>query len=269
MLGCFFLAGSSVAYAQDSMQARTMSGVWVGSVKFTSQTTETHVEQGDLKPDASDAATLPGNYDAEMRRLAAEAATIQATPCASGSDCAPTVLGTYQSSERSDTKRQFRWPRSCPGGAAQTQSVRSVFNGRQVFRNRRGPAPARLTVSWDKSRKVWIVDAGLLPGAAPLPVCDDIALEVESVDPGCGEPAAPTKTTRLAPSTACAPPAIGQTFTINSPPDATRLSGAHTFESSKTPDNPPSGSVRLRNGSVAVERNVLYDLTRIDNPASD
>lgn len=76
MLGCFFLAGSSVAYAQDLMQARTMSGVWVGSVKFTSQTTETHVEQGDLKPDASDAATLPGNYDAEMRRLAAEAATI-------------------------------------------------------------------------------------------------------------------------------------------------------------------------------------------------
>ncbi len=277
VLGSFLLIGGSVALAEDAIPApgtddanRGTSGLWVGSVKFTAQTTESHVEHGDLEPDASSSGTLPGNYDAAMRRLAAETATIQASPCDSGSDCAPAVLGEYQSSERSDAKRQSRWPRSCPGGATQAQSVRSVLSARQVFRNKRGPAPARLIVSWDQSRKIWTVDAGLLSGAAAPPVCDDIASEVDSVDPGCGAPTVPPKTTRLKPSpAACAAPTMGQTFTIDAPPDVTHLSGSHTFESSKTPDNPPSGAVKLRNGSVAVERTVIYNLTRIDSPPSD
>ena len=277
VLGGFFLSGGAIVQAKDWIQApdrrqvaQAAQGVWVGSVEFTSETAENHVEHGDLEPGSSGAATQPGSYDAAMRRLQTQTATIQATPCVSGLACAPTVRGAFRSSERSDANRQSRWPRDCPGGAAQTQSVRSVLNVRQTFRNKRGPAPGRLSVSWDVSRKIWVVDASLLPGAPALPVCDDMSNEVESVDPGCGEPPPPPKTMRPAPSTAaCAPPTMGRAFTVSAPPDATRLTGAQTLESSNTPDNPPSGAVRQRNGSVGVESKVVYDLTRIDSPASD
>ena len=129
-LGVALLVGWAAAHAEDAAKAPTRAnaaavapGVWIGSVRFTIDTSENHIERGDLEPTAAGAALDPGAYDADLRRHATETATIQAQ-CASGSPCARAVSGEFQSTERSDARRESRWPVACPRGNAEAQSVR-------------------------------------------------------------------------------------------------------------------------------------------------
>jgi len=260
-------AHDAVKHAEKTDRIHPTAVEWVGFVEFASTTTENHVEGGDLEAAPGAAGTRTGTFTDAMRRYATGRTTITATECASAPGCPVAVAGAFQSSDQSDSKRASRWPRECPSGSGQTDSIRTALDLKQIFQFERGPAPARLDVSWDGDRKVWVIDARLVPGEAPSPVCDDVSSAVESVDPGCGGPTPPPKHAGASPSSgACVRPAIGQTFTISAPADAAQLKGSRTLGGSATPDALPSGAVKQRNGSVVVELKVVYDLRRIESP---
>lgn len=243
--------------------------VWVGSVWFNDETSEYHIENGDLAP-AAGGTLSPGTYSNTMRRLDSESATIEVAECAAGGGCEASIAGTFQSSERSDAKQERRWVRECPKDAAEARSIRSELALTQSFQQKRGPTAAALSIDWDASRAAWVIEARLLPGSKPLPVCDDLTSVVESQDPGCGEPTpAPTSKPPPPPSGACLSPALGEAFTVSAPADAARLKGSKVLESSKTPDPAASGWARQKDGSAAIERRVVYDLVRIDRSASN
>jgi hypothetical protein len=267
-----FVAIGASARANEPIKATLGTGspparaVWIGSVEFVSQTKENHVENGDLKPGSAGAATAqPGTYSNAMRRLETEQAQISVSDCESRPGCSTAVSGAFSASERFDAKQESRWARDCPAGASGGRAMRTDLVVKQGFRQKRGPATAELGVRWDASRNIWVVEARLLPGAAALRVCDDLTSVVENVDPGCGESAPPTKTAHPAQgSDACFSPAAGGTFEIAAPADATELKGSKTLENSVTADPPPSGAVRQKDGSVGVERRIVYDLKRVD-----
>ncbi len=199
VLGGFFLSGGAIVQAEDGIQAPDRRQRGPGRAgrlgrfgRIHVRDHGNHVEHGDLEPGASGA----GDATRKLRRRHEE--TCRPRRRRSRRRHAPRVwlaprpsAERFQSSERSDANRQSRWPRDCPGGAAQTQSVRSVLNVRQTFRHQARPRsrPAERVVGRTAARSgSWTRVS--CPALAALPVCDDMSSEVESVDPGCGEPRA-------------------------------------------------------------------------------